>query len=239
MCPLADVTCCQGLPEHHEPVRKRLMRRKLRPAKRFVLDGRFRLTEATLSRSGMATIYKADDAHNPGQAVAVKVPHLKLESDPGFYSRFEREEEIGRKLNHPHLLKFVPVDGVKSRPYIVTVYLRGCTLAYLIWKRKRLPERDALRIASLICEAIQHMHKRGIVHRDLKPSNIMLCCDGSIRLMDFGIASAADSPAHYDWRRVFAHDGHAGLHVAGTGREAKRRTSAPTFTAWALYCSRC
>jgi serine/threonine-protein kinase len=189
-CPLADVSCCRDLPEHHEPV-EATFAPELRPG--FVLDGRFRLTEA-LSRSGMATIYKAEDSLNPGGAVAVKVPHLKLECDPGFFSRFQREEEIGRKLNHPHILKFLPVNGEKSRPYIVTEYLRGCTLAHLMWTRKRLPERDALRIASLICEALQHMHWRGVVHRDLKPSNIMLCCDGTIRLMDFGIASAATSP---------------------------------------------
>jgi serine/threonine protein kinase len=188
-CPLADVSCCQDLAEHHEPVEETFAP-ELKPG--FVLDGRFRLTKA-LSRSGMATIYKADDSDNPGQAVAVKVPHLKLECEPGFFARFQREEEIGRKLNHPHILKFLPVNGERSRPYIVTEYLRGCTLAHLIWTHKQLPERDALRIASLICEALQHMHWRGVVHRDLKPSNIMLCCDGTIRLMDFGIASAATS----------------------------------------------
>ena len=188
-CPLADVSCCQDLPEHHEPVQESYAP-ELKPG--FVLDGRFRLTKA-LSRSGMATIYMADDCQNPGQAVAVKVPHLKLECDAGFFSRFQREEEIGRQLDHPHILKFLPVNGERSRPYIVTEYLRGCTLAHLMWTQKRLPERDALRIASLICEALQYLHESGVVHRDLKPSNIMLCCNGTIRLMDFGIASAATS----------------------------------------------
>ena len=56
-----------------------------------------------------------------------------------------------------------------------------------------LPEKDALRIASLICDALQHMHERGVVHRDLKPGNIMVCRDRTIRIMDFGIASAADA----------------------------------------------
>lgn len=187
--PLAGVSCCENLPEHHEPVEVTYAP-ELKLG--FVLDGRFRLVKA-LSRSGMATIYKADDAQNPDRPVAVKVPHLKLESDPGFYSRFQREEEIGGRLDHPHILKFIPLNGSKSRPYIVTEYLSGCTLSHLIWKHKRLPERDALKITGLICEALQHMHSRGVVHRDLKPPNIMLCCDGTMRLMDFGIASAADS----------------------------------------------
>jgi serine/threonine protein kinase len=188
-CPLADVSCCQDLPEHHEPVEISYAP-ELRPG--HLLDSRFRLIEP-LSRSGMATIYKAEDVQDFGRTVAVKVPHLKLESDPGYFSRFQREEEIGRSLDHPFVLKFLPLNGAKSRPYIVTEYLRGCTLSHLIWRHKRLPERDALKITSLICHTLQYLHAHGVVHRDLKPSNIMLCCDGTIRLMDFGIASSSSS----------------------------------------------
>ena len=188
-CPLTQVTCFRDVPEYHEPVEPTFAP-ELHPGD--LLDGRFRIVEP-LSRSGMATIYKAEDLRHPNQPVAVKVPHLRLEADPGFFSRFQREEEIGRRLNHPYLLKFVAVDGEKSRPYIVMEYLKGCTLAHLLNALRPLPEKDALKIASLICEALQHMHWRGVVHRDLKPSNIMICCDRTIRLMDFGIASASAS----------------------------------------------
>ncbi len=156
-----------------------------------LLDGRFLVGEP-ISRSGMAMIYKAEDTHNQNQVVAVKVPHLRLEADPNFFSRFQREEEIGRKLDHPFVLKFIPVQH-KSRPYIVTEYLRGCTLAHLLHALRPLPEKDALRIASLLCDALQHLHEHGVVHRDLKPDNIMICRDRSIRLMDFGIAMATDA----------------------------------------------
>jgi serine/threonine-protein kinase len=81
----------------------------------------------------------------------------------------------------------------KSRPYLVTEYLRGCTLAHLLDAMKPFPEKDVLRIGSLICEALDYMHQRGVVHRDLKPGNIMVCRDRTIRVMDFGIASAADA----------------------------------------------
>jgi serine/threonine-protein kinase len=119
--------------------------------------------------------------------VALKVPHWEYESDPNFYSRFQREERIGLELNHPFALKFIPVEN-KSRPYIVTEYLKGCTLAHLLKAMRPLTEKDALKITSLICEALQHMHDHGVIHRDLKPQNVMICCDGTIRIMDFGIA---------------------------------------------------
>ncbi len=187
--PLEGLSCCRDVREYHEPVEPTFAPELRRGD---VLDGRFQIIEP-LSRSGMAVIYKAKDAHRDHETVAVKVPHLRLESDPGFFSRFQREEEIGRRLNHPYTLKFIPVDGRKTRPYIAMEYLRGCTLAHLLAAMRPLPEKDALKIASLICEALQHMHWRGVVHRDLKPSNIMLCCDYTIRLMDFGIASDATS----------------------------------------------
>lgn len=180
-----DLACFRDVPEHHDPVEP-TFGPQLQPG--YLLDGRFLIGEP-LSRSGMATIYKAEDAHHGNQAVAVKVPHLQYESDPTFHSRFKREEEIGRQLDHPYLLKFVHVEK-KSRPYIVTEYLPGCTLAHLMNAMRPLPEKDALKIASLICEALHHMHWRGVVHRDLKPGNIMVCRDRTIRLMDFGIATS-------------------------------------------------
>jgi serine/threonine-protein kinase len=183
-----DISCFRDVPEHHDVVEPSYAP-ELRPG--YVLDGRF-LIGGPISRSGMATIYQAQDTLNHNQLVVVKVPHLRYESDPNYFWRFQREEDIGRKLNHPFILKFIAVEN-KSRPYLVTEYLRGCTLATLMDTVRPLPEKDALRIASLICEALQHMHSRGVVHRDLKPGNIMVCRDRSIRVMDFGIASANDA----------------------------------------------
>jgi serine/threonine protein kinase len=180
--PLEQVSCCHAVPEYHDPVEE--AGAPLRTGQ--VLDDRFRITEM-LSRSGMATIFKAEDTHNQNQLVAVKMPHMEYESDPNFFSRFQREEKIGLELKHPFILRFVPVER-KSRPYIVTEYLRGCTLAHLQQAMRPLPEKDAVRIASLVCEALQYMHDQGVIHRDLKPQNIMICRDGTIRVMDFGIA---------------------------------------------------
>jgi serine/threonine-protein kinase len=152
-----------------------------------IVDNRFVIAEV-ISRSGMAVIYRATDRES-SKEVAIKVPHMQYESDPGFFGRFQREEEIGRTLNHPFLLKFIQVER-KSRPYIVTEYLKGYTLSHLMTTVRPLPEADALKIASRTCDALDHMHKLNIIHRDLKPANIMLCYDGTLRIMDFGIAKA-------------------------------------------------
>jgi serine/threonine-protein kinase len=160
---------------------------ELRPGQ--TLDNRFLITE-TISRSGMATIFKATDLTNK-ETVAIKVPFMEFESDSGFYSRFQREEEIGLRLNHPYILKFIHLEEEhRSRPYIVTEYLRGYTLSHLLNSVRPMPERDAVKLASSVCEALSYMHENGVVHRDLKPQNIMICYDGTIRIMDFGIAKA-------------------------------------------------
>jgi serine/threonine protein phosphatase PrpC len=157
-----------------------------------VFDERFEITDI-ITRSGMSSVYKARDLKT-GQLVALKVPLLKLEADPAFFSRFEREEEIGRSLDHPAILKIIPVDPKeRSRPYLVMEYLQGQTLDEVMQNTRPMPEKDALQIVSRLCDALDYMHKHGVIHRDLKPQNVMLCNDGSIRIMDFGIAKAASS----------------------------------------------
>src|SRR2546425_3103850 len=150
-----------------------------------VVDARFEVNEV-IHRSGMSTVFKATDLQT-GQTVAIKVPLMNLEADPAFYSRFEREEEIGKRLDHPGILKIIPVEQ-KSRPYIVMEYVKGQTLDRLMRTVGILPISDTLKIASHVCDALQYMHERGVIHRDLKPSNIMLSDDGTLRIMDFGIA---------------------------------------------------
>jgi len=152
-----------------------------------VLDGRFHVIQV-ISRSGMASIFKATDLKTGGP-VAVKVPVLHHE-DPGFLARFEREETIGKMLDHPYILHLVTVEEPKSRPYIVMEYLTGETLRQLLSGIRPLPVADALQVASRLCDTLDYMHRNGVIHRDLKPENIMLCKDGSLRIMDFGIARA-------------------------------------------------
>jgi serine/threonine protein kinase len=190
--PLAGVTCCRHVTEYHEPAAAGGAG-MLQPGD--ILDDRFVITEV-ISRSGMAMIFKAQDHLDGNIDVAIKVPRLEFAGEAGFLERFNREEEIGLTLNHPLVVKFIPVATRKSRPYLVMEYLRGCTLAHLMEAISPLPEKDALKITSLLCEALQYLHEHGVIHRDLKPHNVMVGCDGTLRLLDFGLANAKS------WRRA-------------------------------------
>jgi serine/threonine-protein kinase len=181
--PLAGLACCRDLPAR-EPAGEATEQEL--PAG-HVLDGRFALREV-VGRSGMATIYLADD-REAGGTVAIKIPHMRIESDPVSFGRFERERRIGEALDDPFLLKFVKVPGTRSRPYIVTEFLDGATLGWVLHRTHPLEEQDALRIAAALCEALAAMHAGGFVHRDLKPGNMMICRDGRLCLMDFGLAA--------------------------------------------------
>lgn len=186
--PLAGIACCADLPEREglgPPLEEEL------PGG-VVLDGRFVIREA-VGRSAMATIYRAEDRAASGRSVAVKVPLARVEADPAAFGRFEREGQIGSALDDPGLLRFIPVEQPQSRPYLVTEFLDGCTLALVIHRTKPIPEDDALKIASAICRALEHMHARGFIHRDLKPANIMVRRDASLCIMDFGLSAEIES----------------------------------------------
>ena len=156
------------------------------------LDERFVLLEE-IGRGGMSTIFKARDLQNHDRPVAVKVPLPMVASGLGAWSMFQREEEIGLKLDHPFVLKFLPHAADRRRSYLVTEYVPGRTLADLLKERRPLPEAEAVAIASRVCAALDHIHGNGFVHYDLKPANVMLCPDGTLRLIDFGLAHAVET----------------------------------------------
>jgi serine/threonine protein kinase len=155
-----------------------------------VLDDRFKILDL-INRGGMACIYEALDCET-GRPVALKVPFMQYESDPGFFCRFQREENIGLTLDHPNIVKILPAAD-KSRLYIVMEYLEGQTLAASLRERAPLSENESVRIASQICEGLDYLHRKGVVHRDLKPENVMLCKNGAVRIMDFGIAKSENA----------------------------------------------
>jgi eukaryotic-like serine/threonine-protein kinase len=139
-----------------------------------------------IARSGMASIFKAIDEVG-GATVAIKIPYLQFESDVLFYDRFKREEEVGRRLNHPNVIKVLTPQR-KSRMYIAMEYVEGTSLRAIMRDESPLKTERALSFARQICEAMVYMHAQRVVHRDLKPENVLVTGDGQIKLMDFGIA---------------------------------------------------
>jgi eukaryotic-like serine/threonine-protein kinase len=145
----------------------------------------YELTEL-IARSGMASIFKAVDRLS-GATVAIKVPYLQFESDVVFYSRFQREEAIGRRLDHPNIIK-VLTPRHKSRMYIAMEYVDGISLRAIMRNERPLKTERALDFARQVCDAMVYMHSQGVVHRDLKPENVLVTAEGRVKIMDFGIA---------------------------------------------------
>jgi serine/threonine-protein kinase len=145
--------------------------------------------ESVAARSGMASIFRGTDLRT-GRPVAIKVPHPEVESDPVFFERFHREEEIGKKLDHPGVMKVMAEDG-RSQLYMVMEWVEGRLLRQILNEQGKLPAQRAVRIALGICNASDYIHSHGVVHRDLKPENIMVDAEDRIKLIDFGIAANA------------------------------------------------
>jgi serine/threonine-protein kinase len=143
--------------------------------------------ESLVARSGMASIFRATDMRN-GRQVAIKIPHPEMEADPVLFERFEREAEIGEKLEHPGVMKVFP-DADRSRVYMVMEWVDGRLLRVVLHEQKKFPVERAIKIAIAVCDALDYIHRNGVVHRDLKPENIMIDADDNIKLIDFGIAA--------------------------------------------------
>jgi eukaryotic-like serine/threonine-protein kinase len=145
--------------------------------------------DSLAARSGMASIFRATDLLT-GRPVAIKVPHPEMESDPVFFERFHREQEIGKTMDHPGVMKVMPDDG-HSQVYMVMEWVEGRLLRQILTEQGKLPIERAVRIALGICDALDYIHNHGVVHRDLKPENIMIDAEDCIKLIDFGIAARA------------------------------------------------
>ncbi|HEY6293028.1 MAG TPA: serine/threonine-protein kinase [Terriglobia bacterium] len=145
--------------------------------------------EGVAARSGMASIFRAKDLRS-GRQVAIKIPHPEMESDPVFFERFHREQEIGQKLDHPGVMKVVSDDD-RSQIYMVMEWVEGRLLRQILNEQRPLSIERAVKIAIGIAEALDYIHSHGVVHRDLKPENVMVDAEDRIKLIDFGIAANA------------------------------------------------
>src|ERR1700722_10372906 len=142
--------------------------------------------ESLVAQGGMASIFRSTDTRS-GRTVAIKVPNPEMECDVLFFDRFKREAEIGRRLNHPGVVKVLAEDD-PSRVYMAMEWVEGVPLRQILDNEKKIAVERAERIAIGICEALEYIHIHGVVHRDLKPDNILVDGEDRIKLIDFGIA---------------------------------------------------
>lgn len=151
------------------------------------LDGRYSI-ESLVGVGGMANVYRGTDLKT-GNQIAVKVLKDEFLDNEELVRRFKNESKAISILSHPNIVKVYDVSVTDKLQYIVMEYVDGITLKeYLKQRGGALTWKETVHFATQILSALQHAHSKGIIHRDVKPQNIMLLADGSIKMMDFGIA---------------------------------------------------
>src|SRR5688572_3488522 len=145
---------------------------------------------AKLGAGGMGEVYRARDT-TLDRDVALKVLPEAFARDPERLARFEREAKTLAALNHPHVAHIHGVDDSDGVRALVLEFVDGPTLADRIGEGP-IPIAEALSIARQIADAVEAAHERDIVHRDLKPANIKVRSDGTVKVLDFGLAKALD-----------------------------------------------
>lgn len=151
------------------------------------LDGRYSI-ESLVGVGGMANVYRGTDLKT-GNQIAVKVLKDEFLDNEDLVRRFKNESKAISILSHPNIVKVYDVSVTDKLQYIVMEYVDGITLKeYLKQRGGALTWKETVHFATQILSALQHAHSKGIIHRDVKPQNIMLLADGSIKMMDFGIA---------------------------------------------------
>ena len=153
------------------------------------LDGRYEIKEL-IGSGGMADIYKAYDSIEE-KIVAVKILKEEFANDDDFLRRFRNESKAITLLSHPNIVKIFDVGFTEKLQFIVMEFIDGITLTEYIEREGVIKWKDAVHFTLQILRALQHAHDKGIVHRDVKPQNVMLLQDGTIKVMDFGIARFA------------------------------------------------
>ena len=145
------------------------------------------IVERELGRGGMATVYLAEEKKH-GRKVAIKVLRPEITAALGT-ERFLREIGIAARLSHPHIVPLIDSGKAGGLLYYVQPHVPGGSLRERLTEARRLPLKDALRIAQEVGAGLDFAHRKGFVHRDVKPENILLA-DGHAVLADFGVARA-------------------------------------------------
>ncbi|GHU85918.1 serine/threonine-protein kinase PrkC [Clostridia bacterium] len=153
------------------------------------LNSRYLIGEL-IGVGGMSNVYKAVDKIT-NRVVAIKILRDEYLTDPEFLRRFKNESKAIAALSSPNIVNVFDVSFNETSQWIVMEYIDGITLKEYITKKKVLNWQEAVYVAIQVLKALQHAHDKGVVHRDIKPQNIMLLKEGTVKVMDFGIARFA------------------------------------------------
>jgi serine/threonine-protein kinase len=151
-----------------------------------VFGERYRVV-ASLGRGGMGHVYRVEDA-TTGRQLALKVLHPAGEDEPDRVERFKREITVLSKLAHAGVPRIHGWGASGETLYFVSDLVEGSDLKAEIQRRGPWPAAEAAALAATVADALAAAHTSGIVHRDVKPNNIMIAADGSVKLLDFGLA---------------------------------------------------
>ena len=166
-------------------------------AEQTVIDDRYELESMPIGEGGMGEVYRAHD-RRLDRKVAVKLIRFPFgQHDETLVKRFLHESRIMARLEHPgapaiHDVGVFDDPRVGSRPFMVMQFVEGISLDYIIDEHEDIPVSWVASAAAQVAAVLAAAHKRGIFHRDLKPSNLMLCHDGTIKVLDFGLAMFHD-----------------------------------------------
>ena len=151
-----------------------------------LLDNRYEILEV-IGTGGMAVVYKAR-CHRLNRLVAIKILKDEYARDEEFRRRFHAEGEAVAMLSHPNIVQVYDVSSTDDANFIVMELIDGISLKQYMEKKGVLNWKETLHFAMQIAKGLEHAHSRGIVHRDIKPHNVMVLKNGSVKVMDFGIA---------------------------------------------------
>jgi eukaryotic-like serine/threonine-protein kinase len=166
-------------------------RRRQEPERALKKLGKYEVL-GELGHGAMGVVYRARDPII-NRLVALKTITTGLASDPALLQRFYREAQSAGGLQHPNIVTIYDMGEAEDLPYIAMELVEGENLEQLIARKTVLPLTMKLVYAMQACRALDYAHKRGIVHRDIKPGNVMLGRDGTVKVVDFGIARVLET----------------------------------------------
>ncbi|GAB3553388.1 serine/threonine protein kinase [Actinopolyspora lacussalsi] len=157
-----------------------------------MINDRYELQAVPLAKGGMGEVWAGRDTKLEREIAVKFVRFPDAEPDEELVSRFHRESRVTARLRHPGVPSIFDVGTHNGRPYLVMELVHGISVSDLIAEHGTLPLGWAAAIAAQTCSVLTAAHQEQLVHRDLKPSNLMLQPDGTVKVLDFGLAVALD-----------------------------------------------